>query len=87
LDPGRPIEPEAGYGEYHEERAQQVRRDGLHLEGEPEVGMMVALGLPDGSRLPLTITEVTDTHVTLDANHPLAGRKLAFDIELVEIRK
>jgi peptidylprolyl isomerase len=41
--------------------------------------------LPDGNQIPLTVTEVTATHVTLDANHPLAGEKLIFEIELLEI--
>lgn len=80
------IEPEDGYGEYHEERVRTLPRDGINLDAEPQVGMILALSLPDGTQLPIEITEVTDTHVTLDANHPLAGRKLTFDVTLVENR-
>ena len=40
---------------------------------------------PEGQVIPVTVVEVTDTQVTLDANHPLAGRDLTFDIELVEV--
>ncbi|MDX6272521.1 MAG: hypothetical protein QOD28_3744, partial [Acidobacteriota bacterium] len=52
---------------------------------EPEVGMALAMQIAEDQQIPVTIVEVTDTHVTLDANHPLAGEKLIFDIELVEI--
>jgi peptidylprolyl isomerase len=47
--------------------------------------MRVEVTQEDGKEFPVVITEVTDTHVTLDANHPLAGRELTFDIRLVEI--
>jgi peptidylprolyl isomerase len=43
--------------------------------------------LPDNNQIPVAITDVTEDQVTLDANHPLAGHKLIFDIELVEIKK
>ena len=39
--------------------------------------------LADGNQIPVAITEVTETHVTLDANHPLAGQRLIFDLERV----
>jgi peptidylprolyl isomerase len=39
--------------------------------------------LPDGNEIPVLVTEVTDETITLDANHPLAGQKLIFDIERV----
>ena len=58
----------------------------MNIEGAPEVGMSLLMQLPDGNQIPLTITEVSETHVTVDANHPLAGEKLIFDIDLVEIK-
>ncbi len=78
------IAPEDAYGERREQLVQAVPREGMNLEGEPEVGMNLSMQLPDGNQIPVAITEVTDTHVTLDANHPLAGQKLIFDVELVE---
>jgi peptidylprolyl isomerase len=80
------IEPDDAYGPRVEQLVNRVARAGMNIEREPEVGMYLEMNLPDGNSIPLTITEVTETHVTLDANHPLAGQRLIFDIELVEIR-
>jgi FKBP-type peptidyl-prolyl cis-trans isomerase 2 len=52
---------------------------------EPTVGERVPIPQPDGSSVDVTVTEVTDSGVTVDANHPLAGEDLTFDIELVDI--
>ena len=77
------IEPENAYGERIEALVGKVERSGLNLDTEPQVGMELALQLPDGQQIPVVITEVTDESVTFDANHPLAGRKLIFDIKRV----
>jgi peptidylprolyl isomerase len=77
------IEPENAYGERIEALIGRVERSGLQLESEPEVGMGLALQLPEGQQIPVVITEVTEESVTFDANHPLAGQKLIFDIERV----
>ncbi len=77
------IEPENAYGERIEALVGRVERSGLQLDSEPHVGMNLALQLPDGQQIPVVITEVTDETVTFDANHPLAGQKLIFDIERV----
>jgi peptidylprolyl isomerase len=77
------IEPENAYGERVEALVGKVERAGLNLESEPQVGMELALQLPDGQQIPVVITEVTDESVTFDANHPLAGQKLIFDIKRV----
>ena len=80
------IEAEDAYGERHEQLVNTIARDGMKLGQEPHVGMNVLMQLPDGNQIPLTVTGVTETHVTLDANHPLAGEKLIFEIELLEIK-
>ena len=51
----------------------------------PEVGMNLVSETPDGTQIPLVITEVNDATIKVDANHPLAGKDLVFDIQLVEI--
>ena len=81
------IEADDAYGQGVDALVQQVAREGLRLETEPSVGMNVILQLPDGNEIPVAVTEVTKDHVTLDANHPLAGRKLIFDIELIALQQ
>jgi FKBP-type peptidyl-prolyl cis-trans isomerase 2 len=80
------IEVEDAYGQRTEALVQSVARAAFNLETEPQVGMNLVLQLPDGNQIPVAITEVTQDSVTLDANHPLAGQKLIFDVELVEKR-
>ncbi|MFN2598158.1 MAG: peptidylprolyl isomerase [Pyrinomonadaceae bacterium] len=79
------IEADDAYGERVEQLVNTISRAGMNLPQEPEVGMSVLMQLPDGNQIPLTVTDVTETHVTLDANHPLAGEKLIFEIELLAI--
>jgi FKBP-type peptidyl-prolyl cis-trans isomerase 2 len=52
---------------------------------KPEVGMRLNMTDENGQVIPVTITDIKEESVTLDANHPLAGQKLIFDLELVEI--
>lgn len=78
------IKADDAYGPRVEALVQAVPREGMNLgDVQPEVGMNLLMQLPDGNQIPVAITEVTDTHVTLDANHPLAGQDLTFDIERV----
>ena len=79
------IPVEEAYGERSDQLVGVVERSLLPPDLTPEVGMRLELTQEDGQEFPVVITEVTDTHVTLDANHPLAGRNLTFDIQLVEI--
>lgn len=79
------IEPDDAYGQRHEQLVQEVPRSLLSSEVEPEVGMMLQGKSPDGQATRLTVTEVAADKITLDANHPLAGQALNFDIELVKI--
>ena len=79
------IQSEDAYGPRVDTLVQAVPREGMNLgEVQPEVGMNLLMQLPDGNQIPVAITDVTDTHITLDANHPLAGQDLTFDIERVE---
>lgn len=73
------------YGPRHDQMVAVVERSEMGSEIEPIEGQQLEVVLQDGSSMPVLITEVTDTTVTLDANHPLAGRDLTFDIKLVEI--
>ena len=79
------IPPEEAYGQRHEQLVQQVSRSALPDEIEPAVGMQLQSQSPEGQVMMLVVTEVEEEAITVDANHPLAGQALTFDIELVEI--
>ncbi len=79
------IPAEEAYGQRHEQLVQQVSRDALPDDMEPAVGMQLQSQSPDGQIMNLFVTEVADDSITVDANHPLSGQALTFDIELVEI--
>lgn len=79
------IEPDEAYGPRHEQLVQQVPRSALPDDLEPQVGMGLQSQSPDGQVMMLTVTAVEDENITVDANHPLAGQVLNFDIELVSI--
>ncbi|HTP64399.1 MAG TPA: peptidylprolyl isomerase [Geobacteraceae bacterium] len=79
------IPVDEAYGKRNEELVVAVERTNLPEEVKPEVGARLEVTQEDGEEFPVVITAVSDTHVTLDANHPLAGRDLTFEIELVEI--
>jgi peptidylprolyl isomerase len=52
----------------------------------PEVGQRLQMQQPSGNPIIVVVTDVSDTALTLDANHPLAGKDLTFELELVEIQ-
>jgi peptidylprolyl isomerase len=73
------------YGDYDEEMLLEIERAQLPVDVAPTVGQQYQLVDPDGQAMVVTVTEVSGDTVTLDANHPLAGQDLTFDLELVEI--
>jgi peptidylprolyl isomerase len=79
------IPTEQAYGPYQEEMVVTIDRKQMPAEIAPEIGQQLNIQQPNGQVLPVIITDVSDATVTLDANHPLAGEDLTFDIQLVEI--
>lgn len=79
------IPADQAYGEYREEFKQDFPRDQFPPDLELEVGQRFQVDQKDGGKILVSIAAVTDTTVTLDANNPLAGKDLTFDIELVGI--
>ena len=79
------IPTDDAYGPHLEEMVVVVDRQQMPVEIEPQIGQQLQLQQQDGQVLPVVITDVSDASVTLDANHPLAGEALIFDIKLVEI--
>lgn len=79
------IEPEDAYGERDERLVQTFQRAELPMDFQPSVGEILALQTEDGARLHAIVADVTSTTITIDLNHPLAGQRLTFDVEVVEI--
>jgi FKBP-type peptidyl-prolyl cis-trans isomerase 2 len=78
------IEPKDGYGEHHPELIMKMPREMVPKDKEPQPGMMMVVGTPDGKKFPAIIREIGPTELLIDLNHPLAGKKLKFEITLVE---
>ncbi len=79
--------PEAeAYGEVKKELFQEVPKSDLPSEIDPQVGMGLMAKNPDGTQRQLRVAEVRKDSIVIDANHPLAGQDLVFDLELVAIK-
>ncbi len=79
------IEAVDAYGPRHQQLVQEVDRSLLPDDLDPKEGMTLQSSSPDGQTMQFTVTAVAEETITVDANHPLAGEALSFDIELVEI--
>ena len=79
------IASEEAYGPHREEMVQQVERSQIPDSLELDRGMQLQATRAGGEAVVLTVIEFTDEMVTVDANHPLAGKDLTFEIELVSI--
>lgn len=79
------IAPEDAYGVHSTELVTDVDRERFPADMELEIGQQLQVGLTDGQQAIVMVVDISDTSVTLDANHPLAGQTLTFEIELVEI--
>lgn len=80
------IPPEEGYGEHLEQLRQDVPRNQFESIESLEEGMMLEASTPQGP-LPIKVVAVEAESVTVDANHPLAGEHLNFDVKVGEIRE
>ena len=89
LEPGQTaqttIVAAEAYGERQEERVVAFPREKLPEGMEPQVGQKLQMQGEGGQTTVVTVTDTSDDQITLDANHPLAGQDLSFEIELVEI--
>lgn len=73
------------YGQRRDDMVQRIEREMLPAGVEPQLGMRLAAEGPGGQSLMLTIVDLDDASITVDANHPLAGHDLTFELKLVEI--
>lgn len=79
------IPPEDGFGEYNEDLVVNVEKSILPPDINPELGMQLEVSSEEESPRVFTIADIAEDTITLDGNHPLAGREIAFKIELLEI--
>lgn len=80
------IPSEEAYGAPREELIQEVDKNQLPDEIKPEPGMGLVSKSPDGREMNLVVKEVKEDTIVVDGNHPLAGKDLIFDLEVVEIK-
>jgi peptidylprolyl isomerase len=80
------VAAEKAFGPYQEDMVVVLPKSKFaDWDLDPTVGDRVPVPRPDGPPIDVTVTEVTEAEVTVDANHPLAGEDLTFDIELIDI--
>lgn len=79
------VEPDDAYGPRDPHLIQTVERGRLPADIDLDVGTMLQASDPSGNQVRLQVVELSDENVTLDANHPLAGKPLIFELELVEV--
>ncbi len=80
------ISSDKAYGEYRDDMVIEVDKAQFPDNIDPEVGQQLELRQENGQKVVVSVTDVNDAEVTLDANHPLAGKDLIFEIQLLEIR-
>lgn len=81
------IKPTEGYGDPNPEMIKKVPKEQFPKDKELKPGMMLGIGLPTGQQIPALIKDVGKTEVTIDLNHPLAGKTLKFKIKIVDFGK
>lgn len=81
------ISVDKAYGPVNPEYILKAPRDQMPQDLDPQIGMQLQMPVPDGPPVVVTITEFDNESVTLDANPPLAGKDLIFDLELVGVLK
>lgn len=79
------IKPEEGYGQPDPKLTREIPKEVLPKEQEAKEGMMIVMGMPNGHQVPARIKSVQEKTVTLDLNHPLAGKTLIFKIKVLDV--
>lgn len=79
------IEAKEAYGEIIPHLMKEIPRNALPQDQEPKENMQLMVGTPDGRQFPARITKVTKDFVTIDLNHPLAGKKLIFKVKVLDV--
>lgn len=78
------ISSDNAYGEHNDQMIVRLSKDKFPEHIKPEVGQQLSMQSQEGQPIPVVVTDIENDEVTLDANHPLAGKDLVFEIEVVE---
>ncbi len=79
------VTPEQAYGQRRDELVEEVGRDKFPKDVEPQVGQRFEVPQQEGQPMVVRVIDVSEQTITLDGNHPLAGKDLTFELELLEI--
>jgi len=80
------LAPEQGFGQRNPNNIQEIPRASFTLDEELEPGLMLSFADASEQELPGLVVEFDDKTVTVDFNHPLAGRNLVFDVEIIAVK-
>ncbi len=78
------LEATEGYGEYNDSAVHQINKNEFPDDMKLEEGMHLIANSPEGKKMPFIINKIGETEVTVDFNHPLAGKNLEFNVELLD---
>ena len=81
------LQPQDAYGQHNPDYVKEISKEYFPSDEVIEQGMYYVMVLDDGRQMPVRISEVTDDKVTIDMNHPLAGKTLTFKIKIMEINQ
>lgn len=74
------------YGDRRDDLVVEVEKEKVPDNIKPEVGQQLSIKQPNGDQIPVVVTETKQQSIVLDANHPLAGKDLVFEIELMDVQ-
>ena len=81
------LKPAEAYGEINPDLLKKIPKEQFPKDAEITVGMMLEMNSPDGMKIPVIVSEIGDKEITIDLNHPMAGKTLIFNIKLLSVRK
>ena len=81
------LKPAEAYGEMNPDLLKKIPKEQFPKDAQLTVGMMLEMNSPDGMKIPVIVSEVGDKEITIDLNHPMAGKTLTFNVKLLSVRK
>lgn len=79
------LEPKDAYGDYNPELVKEIPKEKIPNNDQLKEGLLIGLTAQDGQTIPAMVNKITDDMITLDLNHPLAGKTLNFKVKVVEV--